>query len=330
MVMYKRGKIFRMSCMLVRILIVVAVISMTSLPAFAAEKLIAAILTSDLSRYRDAHRAFIKTLAQKGYDQRNVDIILQSPNPDPISWANTIRKFNAIGADLIVSYGAPATLTAMREVEEAPILFVDVYGPVETGISRSLTTTGRNMTGVSSKVPMVTLVKAVMDIKPVRTMGVLYNSREVGSVVQMKEMKRVASQHGFTVVEASVSSHAGLDAALNSLLAKVDCIYVAESSLVCHSFEKIVHRANAQKIPVISQMPDASDKGALVALEVNTAEQGQIAGDYAAKILGGRKASQLPVLTPHKVDLVINLRTARILDLHVNFQALSLATKIIK
>lgn len=324
------SNVLHMSGKLVRIVLVAVVLCMVTLPAHAAGKLVAAVLTSDLPRYREAHRAFIKALALKGYDQSNVDIILQSPNPDPISWSNTIRKFNAIGADLIVTYGAPATQTAMREVEEAPVLFVDVYGPIETGVTRSLTTTGRNMTGVSSKVPMVTLVKAVMDIKPVKTMGVLYNSREAGSVVQLKEIKRVASQQGFAVVEANVSSHAGLDAALNSFLSKVDCIYVAESSLACRSFEKIVHRANEHKIPVISQMPEASDKGALVALEVNPAEQGQIAGDYAAKILGGRKASQLPVLTPKKVDLVINLRAARALDLHVHFQVLSLATKILK
>ncbi|HEX5773991.1 MAG TPA: ABC transporter substrate binding protein, partial [Geomobilimonas sp.] len=77
-------------------------------------------------------------------------------------------------------------------------------------------------------------------------------------------------------------------------------------------------------------MPEASDKGALVALEVNPDEQGQIAGDYAAKILGGKKASQMPILTPKKVDLIINLRAAKTLGLHVHFQVLSLATKILK
>ena len=84
-------------------------------PSLADKKLIAAVLTSDINRYRDAHRAFVRTLAQKGYDPGTVDIILQTPNPDPISWANTVRKFEALGADIIVTYGAPITLTAMRE-----------------------------------------------------------------------------------------------------------------------------------------------------------------------------------------------------------------------
>ena len=121
----------------------------SAVPSFAEKKLVAAVLTSDIPRYREAHRAFVRTLALKGYDQSNAEIILQAPNPDPISWANTIRKFEALAADLIVTYGAPITLAAMRETHEIPIVFVDVYGPVETGISRSMTMTGKNLCGVS-------------------------------------------------------------------------------------------------------------------------------------------------------------------------------------
>jgi putative ABC transport system substrate-binding protein len=319
-----------MLCKWISSILLVLPILIGTVPAHGAGKLVAAVISSDLPRYREAHRAFVKTLAQKGYDQSNVEIIMQSPNPDPISWANSIRKFNAIGADVIVTYGAPVTLSAVREAQDIPIVFVDVYGPVETGITRSMSSPGRNLTGVSSKVPMVTLIKTVMGLKPIRNMGVIYSSREAGSLVQLKEMKRIAAQQGFAVVDVSVSSPAGLDAALNSMLPLVDCIYVSEGSVGCRGFEKIVHKANENRIPVISQMPDASDKGALVSLEVSPAEQGQLAGEYAAKILGGRKSAHMPISTPKKVELIINMRAARALDLHVPFHVLSAATKILK
>src|SRR5208283_4290884 len=109
-------------------------ISVYTVPAHAAGKLVVAVLTCDATRYREAHRTFVKTLTANGYDQSNLDIIVQSPNLDPISWANSVRKAVAIGADIIVTYGAPATLAAMRETEDIPIVFVDVYGPVETGV----------------------------------------------------------------------------------------------------------------------------------------------------------------------------------------------------
>lgn len=299
-------------------------------PSFGAGKLVAAVLTADIHRYRDAHRAFVRTLAQKGYDQSNTEIILQTPNPDLISWANTIRKFEALGADIIVTYGAPITLAAMRETRETPIVFVDVYGPVETGISRSMTMTGKNLCGVSSKVPMITLVKTLQEFREVRNMGVIYSSREAGSQVQLQELKRIAAQLGFAVIEANLSSPAGLDSALSSMLSRVDSLYVSECAVGSRLFEKIVARANSHKVPVISQMPDASEKGALVALEVSPAEQGQLAGESAVRVLNGARPGQLPIVTPKKIELIINMRAAKALDLHVPFQGLSAATKILK
>src|SRR5262245_37058373 len=78
--------------------VMIILLTTGAVPAHAAGKLVTAVLSSDTARYRDAHRAFVKTLAQNGYDQNNIEIIMQRPNPDPISWANSVRKVMAIGA----------------------------------------------------------------------------------------------------------------------------------------------------------------------------------------------------------------------------------------
>jgi putative tryptophan/tyrosine transport system substrate-binding protein len=297
----------------------------------AAGKLVAALLSCDIPRYREAHKAFVKALVLKGYDQSNVEVLTQTPNPDPISWANSIRKFNAIGADLIVTYGTPAAMTALREAGDIPVVFADVYGPVETGLARSLASTGHNMTGVSSKVPLVTLIKTAQDLKPVRVLGVVYNPKEEGSMLQLKELRKIASQLGISLVEVNLASISGLDAALATLFtARVESIYVTECTAGSRGFEKIVHRAGELKISVISQMPGAAQKGALVSLEADPAEQGQVAADLAARILTGKKAGSLAVATPKKVELVVNLKAARTLDLHVPFPVLSAATRVLK
>ena len=288
-------------------------------------------MTCDLPRYREAHKSFMKTLVLKGYDQSNVEVITQVPNPDPISWANSVRKFNAIGADIIIAYGASATLAAMHEANDIPIVFADVYGPVETGISKSMQSTGRNVAGMSSKIPLVTLVKTVMELKPIKTLGVVHNAREEGALVQLKEARRVAAQFGFSLAEVNLTGAGGMDAALAALFAaKVDCIYVSECTAGSRGFEKIVHRAGELKIPVISQMPGAALKGAVLSLEADPAEQGQVAAEYAARILAGKKASQLPVATPKRVDLILNLKVAKALDLQVPFPVLSAATRVLK
>ena len=297
----------------------------------AAGKLIAALLTCDLPRYREAHKSFVKALVLKGYDQSNIEVITQTPNPDAISWSNSIRKFNAIGADVIVAYGTSATLAALRETSDIPVVYADVYGPVETGVAKSMDSSGRNIAGISSKVPLVTLIKTAMELKPIRSLGVVCATREEGSLLQLREVRRIAAQAGVTLVETNLTGLAGLDAALASLFAaRVDCIYVSECTAGSRGFEKIVHRAGELKIPVISQMPGAALKGAVLSLEADPVEQGQVAADYVARILAGKKAAQLPVATPKRVDLIVNLKAAKSLDLHVPFPVLSAATRVLK
>ncbi|HEY5973816.1 MAG TPA: ABC transporter substrate-binding protein, partial [Geobacteraceae bacterium] len=93
------------------------------LPVGRAGKLVGVVLSGDLPRYREAHRAFVKTLGQRGYEPGSVELVVQSPNPDPASWANAVRKLNAHGAELIVAYGAPAALTTAREATGRPLVF---------------------------------------------------------------------------------------------------------------------------------------------------------------------------------------------------------------
>ncbi|WP_239027613.1 ABC transporter substrate-binding protein [Geomonas diazotrophica] len=291
----------------------------------------AALLTCDLPRYRDAHKAFVKALVQKGYDQSNVEVITQTPNPDLISWSNSVRKFNAIGADVIVAYGTSATLAALREAQDIPVVYADVYGPVETGIAKSMTSSGRNSAGVSSKVPLVTLIKTAMELKSIKTLGIICANREEGALAQLKEARKIAAQSGVVLVETNVGSPTALDAALATLFAtRVDCVYVTECTAGSRYFEKIVHRCNELKIPVISQMPGAAHKGAVISLEADPVEQGQIAAEYVARILSGKKASHLPVATPKRVDLIVNLKAARLLDLNVPFPVLTAATRVLK
>ena len=296
----------------------------------AAGRTVAAVFSADLPRYREAHRAFERQLQQKGYGRGNTEIIEQFPNADPISWANAVRKFVGLNADLIVAYGAPAAMAAFREGGGIPVVVVDVYGPVEIGIATSMTLSGSNLTGVSSKVPLITLLKTIQEIKLVRTIGIIYSAREAGSLVQLKELRRAAAQLGISVEELNATTAAGFDAGVASLVRKVDAVLVTENTVAQWHFDKIIKRTNDGRIPLLTMIPDAAERGALVSLEINPTEQGQLAGELASRVLGGAKAGTLPLVKPKKLDLLINMRVARYLDLQVPFSVLSNATKIIK
>jgi putative ABC transport system substrate-binding protein len=285
--------------------------------AEAKEQFVAVIITGDLPRYKEAHEAFIKVLRTGGLTEDKVKIYVQTPSPDPMSWINSIRKAVGVGADLIVTYGVP-------------VLFADVYDPVALGIVKDLVVPGGEITGVSGKTPLETLIKAYGEIQPAKKMGVLFSSDDKGSVLQVEQLEALARNHGFKVLKQDVKRPDGVPEALNAFTGQVDCLFAAESAVLNLRLDDILNFSVQNKLPLLSQTPGLSDRGALITLEADPSEQGQLVAVYALQILAGKKAHTLPVFTPKKVSLVINLKTAEKLGLKVPFQALSMATRVIK
>jgi putative ABC transport system substrate-binding protein len=287
----------------------------------AAGKLIAAIMSSDQPRYHAAHRAFVKSLTARGYPPNTTEIILQIPKPDQLSWSTTIRKFNAYKPDLIVAYGTPAALVALKESDGIPVVSVDIYAAEQSV---------KGMCGVSSRVPMITLLKTLQDIRPYRRIGIIYTSRETGSQLQRDDIRKLALQLGVTVAEANVPTTASLESGLTSLIEQSDVIIATESSIACRNFDRIITRTRAHNIPVAATMPDSAEKGALVSLETSPQEQGHLAADIVVRLLEGASPDHLTLLTPRSVDLIVNMRIAREMGLTLPFPVLANSTRVIK
>lgn len=310
-----------MKCLVVAIYLSFIAISVFATSVDSGSIVIAAMLSSDQPRYRDAHRAFLKAMAARGYASPSAEIILQTPNPDQLSWSNTIRKFNAYRPNLIIAYGASAALTAVKESDGIPVVSVDVY-------SAELPLKG--MCGVSSRVPMISLLKTIRGIRPYTKIGVLYSPREIGSVRQLDEIRKHTSQFGMKLIEGSVTTTASLDSALQQVIDKSEVVLVTESAIVCRQFERVISRARARNLPVVATMPDAVEKGALVSLEVSPQEQGHLAAEMASRILEGAKVEHLSMIAPRRIDLVINMRLAKEMGIDVPFAVLGSATRIVK
>ncbi len=302
----------------------------SSAAAPGSQRLVAVVFSADQPSYRTAHQAFLETLNQAGFGEGRVKVFLQTPNPDPFSWANSTRKAAAVGAEVIVTYGAPATLAARKETFDVPIVFAGVYDPKGLKIVKTLEQPGGSISGVSCRVPLVTLVKTYGEVHPVGRVGVLFNGEEPEGMVEVLELEAQASQGGFLVFRTEANSPKEVRTALGGTLPDLDVLYLAGSSVLSAATPEVFEWARRRKIPVISQAPGSGERGALVTLEASSREQGEWAARYVAKILSGEKVFDLPVRTPRQVDLVINLETARILGLKVPFQALTTATRVIR
>jgi putative ABC transport system substrate-binding protein len=287
--------------------------------AFAAEKMVGVIMTGNAPYYRDVHKAFTQTLASEGFAPGRVTVVMQSPTPEPMSWRNAARKLIAIGSDIIVSYGAPATLTALGETSDIPVIFAAVFDPAGVGIS------ARNATGISSKVPISSLVRDLKSISNFSILGVIYNEAEKDTVVQANEIRQLERIYGFRSVKFNIRRTED-----TAKIAKVDALFLTTSCSAMYCVNNIVSIARRGRMATASTIGGGENSGLILTMEANPTEQGAEAAKLVASVLRGAKPSSLPVVQPKKVDLVLNLREATSLGLKIPFALLTAATTVIK
>lgn len=292
---------------------------LTGIPVFAAEKTVGVIMTGGIPYYKELHKAFSDSLAAEGFGAGRADIVLQTPTPEAMSWTNSARKLVAIGADVIVSYGAPATLAVMNETSNIPIVFAGVYDPQSLGM------TGKNATGVSSKVPVATLIKNFKSISDFSTLGVIYSDAEKDTVLQANEVKQLEGNFGFRSSKFNFKKTDDV-----SKIANVDALFLTTSCAAMHCVNNIIGSARKAKIPTATTIGGGENSGIILTIAANPYEQGKEAAERVAKILKGAAAASLPVEQPKKIDMIINIREATDMGLKIPFDLLSAATKVIK
>jgi putative tryptophan/tyrosine transport system substrate-binding protein len=307
-----------------KILLVTVLVLLAGQTNAWAEKSVGVIMSGDLSRYQEAHKAFVSALSRAGYDQGKVTIYVQTPNPDLMSWTNAVRKFVGVGVDCLVTYGGGAAMAAVKETTSIPVVFSYIYDPGASGVKK------QNSTGVSAKVPMITLLKTLKSIKPCSKLAVVYNPDERDSVAQMEEAEKHGAGLGIQVIAVAVKTSADVKSRVPRALESSDSVFITNSAVAGREAGGIVASANKRSQPAISQASGMTEKGALIALAPSSSEQGEIAAAQVARVLRGDPPSGIALENARRVDLVLNLKAANVLGLKVPFDVLNAATKVIK
>jgi putative ABC transport system substrate-binding protein len=282
-----------------------------------AQPILAAIVTADLPRYQKVYDAMAKVLQAGGFSDDKLKLFKQTPNADKMSLTNSLRRAEASGATLIVTYGSHATFVAKGITNDTPLLFADVYDPVALGIVKTLAAPGTDASGATSKTNLDTLVDALIAIKPLKTVGVLYTKGEKGSEEQLDEIKKKGKDFGFKVVAENARNPKEAKELGNKLTGKTEALYLTESVAVATQTKGILASAKADKCIVFSQIPGLVEAGALIGLEAELEEQGKLIAVHALQALQGQKVHLLPVREAKKVSLKISQEAATQLGLSI-------------
>mgnify|MGYP000940595342 CR=1 FL=1 len=257
-------------------------------PAANAQQILAAIVTADLPRYQQVHEAMVKVLQVGGFGEDKLKVFKQTPNSDKMSLTNSLRRAEAAGATLIVSYGSQATVIAKETIKGTPLLFADVYDPVALEVVKTLAAPGTDASGATSKTNLETLISALIALKPVKTVGVLYTKGEKGSELQLDEIKEKSKAFDFKVIAENARNPKEATALGTKLAGKADALFLTESVAVAKQAEDILTSAQADGCIVFSQIPGLVEAGALIGLEAELEEQGKLLAVHILQVLQGQ------------------------------------------
>lgn len=216
------------------------------------------------------------------------------------------------GVDLIYAIATQAAQAAAQTTSEIPVLFSAVTDPVEAKIVSSMDKPGGNVTGTIDAADVETLLGVFQMLDPeIKTIGVLYNTSEVNSEVQLKQVQEIAPTVGLSVEAVGINSVNELSAAMETLIPKIDGLYLLSDNLVANSISTVADLMIENKIISISTEESQVKGGALLTTGHTYYELGKQTAQMAKKILvDGVKPADIPVEKPVVLQLTVNKATA--------------------
>ena len=235
---------------------------------------------------------------------------------------------------LVAVGGEPSPLAAKRATSTIPIVFGIGSDPVSIGLVESFSRPGGNVTGV-------TLMTALMEPKRlgllrelvpgVPLVGVLLNPVFPPAARQLQELEQAARTIGQRLVVTKASTDEELNAAFAVLVQeRIGALLVAADPYFDTRRDRIIALAAQHRLPAIYQFREYAVAGGLLSYGISITDGYRQYGVYAASILNGAKPADLPVQQVVKFELVINMKTAKALNVTISDNLLSLADEVIE
>lgn len=242
-----------------------------------------------------ATQGFKQALKDKGL---KVKFDEQNAQADINNTQSIAKNFVGEKEDLIFANATPSATAALNATKEIPIIFTSVTDPVGSGLVKSFDKPGGNITGTTDNHPDATkkTISFITDEVKAKKIGVIYNSGEENSRVQVKAVKKITDEKGAKLIEVSVSNTSEVKQAAESLVGRVDAIYIPTDNTVVTALDSVIAVANNKKIPLFVGELDSMKKGAVAASGFSYYDLGYQSGLMAADILTGKKKpSEIPL-----------------------------------
>ena len=278
--------------------------------------------------------AFRQGLKETGFvEGRNVAIEYRWADGQYDRVAAMVAELIRVQVAVIVA-NTPANLAAKAATTTVPIVFTIAGDPVEMGLVASLSRPGANLTGVtsSSVEVMPKRLQLARELLPsATTIPVLVNPTNAAVETQLRDLQTAARTLGLQLHILHASNERDFDAVFATLVQlRAGALMIGSDAFFNSRSDQLAALALHHGVPAIYQYRRFATAGGLMSYGSSLTESYQQAGVYTGRILKGEKPADLPIQQSTKVELIINLKTAKTLGLTVPATLLRRADEVIE
>ena len=244
------------------------------------------------------------------------------------------RNLEQEKVDLIYTTRTSVTIAAKRATADIPIVFSAGADPVVLGLVESFAKPGGRLTGIYEPGTDLTAkrLEILKEIVPkLRRIVTFYDPRSPVGIESSKSARAAAKQLGVELVERHIASVDDLQSGVRALKAgEVDAFFQLSDPITQSQAQLIIDTARVKRLPTMFLDQSSVIKGGLVSYGVSYHELGRLSAKYVQRILAGVKPKDIPVQGVDKIELVMNLKTAKQIGLTIPPNVLARADKLIK
>jgi putative ABC transport system substrate-binding protein len=279
--------------------------------------------------------AFRQRLRELGYREgEQVDFEFRSAHGQPDSLAGLADALVRLRVDVIVAASTPAVLAAKRATTTIPIVMTNTADPVGTGLVGNLAHPDGNVTGLSTLSAELSAkrLELLREIVPAASrVAVLWDDTNPAFASAVRETQAAARSFGMPLSVFTARRADEIDRAFAAMVSeRTRALIVVPGNVFLPERKRLVEAAARHRLPAAYAQSEYVDVGGLMAYGSNLSDLFARAASFVDRILKGAKPAQLPIEQPRKFELVINLKTAKVLGLTIPRSLLQRADQVIE
>jgi putative ABC transport system substrate-binding protein len=236
--------------------------------------------------------------------------------------------------NVIVTAVTTAALAAAKVTRTVPIVSAILNDPIHEGVIASYAHPGGNVTGIMNTIEGLPgkMVEITLELVPrAGRIGILINPANLATVTQWHEIEAAATAKGLTAENREVRTPDDLPSAFKALSSGgVEAVIVSRDTVLLGAAARVADLALAARLPTVAGQSEEVRAGQLVSYGASLIATTRRAAYFVDKILKGEKPADLPVEFPTKLELAINLKTAKALGLEIPPTLLARADEVIE